>query len=175
MSDVVFRISGSEKPVTVRVERPAESAQDELRVTIDDRATDVDLVELNELGGVMRLYGRIVPFQVLREGGKVHVWIQGRTHSIELIDRTARRATGEAGAAAMQTTLAAPMPGTILKINIAPGDAFDAHQPLIVMESMKMEMTLSTPHAGRVREVLCKPGQLVEMNALLARFEDSPS
>ncbi|KAB2945072.1 MAG: acetyl-CoA carboxylase biotin carboxyl carrier protein subunit, partial [Phycisphaerae bacterium] len=44
----------------------------------------------------------------------------------------------------------APMPGTILKILVKPGDVVTAHQPLVVMESMKMEMTLSASGAGRV-------------------------
>ena len=35
-----------------------------------------------------------------------------------------------------------------------------------------MEMTLSAPHAGRVKDVACKVGQLVEVGALLARFEE---
>lgn len=173
MSDVLFKVMGASEPVTVSVERPAESSQDEYHITIGDRAMDVEVIELTETGGVLRLHGRVIPFQVHREGGKLQVWINGRTHAMEVLGRTARRATESATAATVQTALTAPMPGTILKINIARGDAFEAHQPLIVMESMKMEMTLSAPHGGRVKDVLCKPGQLVEMNAMLARFEEA--
>lgn len=174
MSEVLLRVSGSGEPIAVGVERPAVSAQDEVRVTLADRAVDVEVIELSEQGGLIRAHGRVHPFYTLRDGGSVHVWMHGRTHVLEIVERTARRATeGGGAAAAVQTALTAPMPGTILKINIAPGDRFEAHQPLIVMESMKMEMTLSAPHPGRVKDILCRTGQLVEMNALLARFEDS--
>ncbi len=174
MSEVLLRVSGSAEPIAVGVERPAVSAQDEFHVTLGEHAADVEVIELDEQGGLIRVHGRVYPYYILRDGGRVHVWMQGRTHVFEIVERTARRATdGGGAAAALQTALSAPMPGTILKINVSPGDRFEAHQPLIVMESMKMEMTLSAPHAGRIKDILCRPGQLVEMNAQLARFEDS--
>jgi biotin carboxyl carrier protein len=61
------------------------------------------------------------------------------------------------------------MPGTVRKINVAPGDHFEAHQPLVVMESMKMEMSLSMPHPGTVAQLSCEVGQLVDMGAVLLR------
>jgi len=64
------------------------------------------------------------------------------------------------------------MPGSILHVNASPGDVFAAHAPLVVMVSMKMEMTLTVPHAGKVKEVCCQPGQLVEIGAVLMRFEE---
>ncbi len=64
------------------------------------------------------------------------------------------------------------MPGTILKVFVSVGQRFEAHAPLVVMESMKMEMTLSAPHPGKVKEVACRPGQLVAMGAVLMRFDE---
>ena len=63
------------------------------------------------------------------------------------------------------------MPGTILKILIDEGETFAAHEPIIIMESMKMEMSLSAPHAGRVTKIECQVDQLVDMGAVLARLE----
>ncbi|HWL92986.1 MAG TPA: acetyl-CoA carboxylase biotin carboxyl carrier protein subunit [Phycisphaerae bacterium] len=98
--------------------------------------------------------------------------MDGRIHSFELVDRSAQRS----GAASAQGNLAgdtviAPMPGTILKIHVAAGDDISTHAPLIVMESMKMEMTLAAPRDGRVRAVSCEAGQLVEMGKLLLTLE----
>jgi len=39
------------------------------------------------------------------------------------------------------------------------------------MESMKMETTLSVPHPGRIVDLRCRPGELVEMGAVLANVE----
>jgi biotin carboxyl carrier protein len=64
------------------------------------------------------------------------------------------------------------MPGTILKVLVTQGDKVAAGQALIVMESMKMEMTLSAPQAGWVSSVACSEGQMVNMGALLATLKE---
>lgn len=136
----------------------------------DGRITQF-VAEVDDSGaGWMRLGHRVVPFYSTRADGQVHVWIDGVIHRFQIIERTARRASG-AVAGGPKTTLNAPMPGTVLKINVAKGDSFAPSQALIIMESMKMEMTLSVPHSGTVAEITCHTGQLVEMGALLARLE----
>ena len=55
----------------------------------------------------------------------------------------------------------APMPGTIVALKVAVGDRVRAGQPLLIMEGMKMELTLAAPVAGRVERVLCKVGDSV--------------
>jgi 3-methylcrotonyl-CoA carboxylase alpha subunit len=171
MSEVLLKSSSSNEPIAVRLERADDEHDSAYHVTVGGKSLDAELIEWQDDTGLLRIAGRVIPFAVLRNGQRIDVWLGGRTYSLELIDQVARR-TASGPAAAMQSKLAAPMPGTILKINVAPGDSFEAHQPLIVMESMKMEMTLSAPHAGRVREVACKPGQLVDMGAMLVRFEE---
>ncbi len=172
MSDVLLKTSTSPDPIAVRLERADDEHDTAYHVTVSGQSLDAELIDWHDDTGLLRIAGRVIPFAVLRHAGRIDVWLGGRTYSLELIDHVARRTASGPAAAAMQSKLAAPMPGTILKINIAPGDSFEAHQPLIVMESMKMEMTLSAPHAGRVREVACKPGQLVDMGAMLVRFEE---
>lgn len=129
------------------------------------------IAEVDPTGaGWMRIGNRVIPFYSTRTEGQVQVWIDGAIHRFEIIERTARRATG-AVAGGPKTTLNAPMPGTILKINVAKGDSFSPSQALVIMESMKMEMTLSVPHGGIIAEITCHTGQLVEMGALLARLD----
>ena len=73
---------------------------------------------------------------------------------------TARRAD-EAGAATHTASLTAPIPGTVLKVNMADGDTFEAHDSLIVLESMKMEMLHTPSHSWWVDKVRCQVGDLV--------------
>lgn len=174
MSEILLKSPGRETPVVVEVQRCREGECGDYRVQLDQDAHDVEVICVDDGSAVLRIHGRIVPVCVLRDGHRMNVWVRGRTYVLERVERVARRASGGAATTAQQTALSAPMPGTILKIHVSAGDSFAAHQPLIVMESMKMEMTLSAPHDGRIREVLCQPGQLVEMGALLVRFEDGP-
>lgn len=129
-----------------------------------------ELEVLGPLEGCLRIDGCILPFRWMRSQDTVQVWLGGQVHSFEMVSRIASRA-GKAHALAVSTRLTAPMPGTILKVQAPEGASFKAHDPLIIMESMKMEMTLSVPHSGIVKEVLCRPGQLVAMGAELLTFE----
>ncbi len=65
------------------------------------------------------------------------------------------------------TSLEAPMPGTIVKVLVEPGDTVTANQPLIVMEAMKMEHTIVAPYDGIVSAVSFAAGQLVSGGATL--------
>ena len=68
--------------------------------------------------------------------------------------------------------LTAPMPGKIIALNVAVGDSVSKDDPLIVMEAMKMEQTLTAPRDGVVAEVGAQVGELVTDGALLVRLEE---
>ncbi|GLQ21598.1 acetyl-CoA carboxylase biotin carboxylase subunit [Algimonas porphyrae] len=70
-------------------------------------------------------------------------------------------------------TVSAPMPGKVISILVAPGDAVTADQPLVILEAMKMEMTLKSPRDGIVAEVTAKAAQLVDDGEALVRLEES--
>jgi 3-methylcrotonyl-CoA carboxylase alpha subunit len=63
--------------------------------------------------------------------------------------------------------LIAPMPGRILTVLATPGQAVARGAPLVVMEAMKMEHTVTAPRAGMVERVLCVPGEQVKEGAEL--------
>lgn len=172
--------AGENKPLEITVERANGDAGRDFTVGLGDRRIDVCVDWHDTAGtgaaatcGTLHLHGRVVPFHAIRRDETIELWMRGRLWRFEVPQRTARRATGLGAAVASTGRLTAPMPGTVLKVTVADGDQFEAHQPLIVMESMKMEMTLSAPHAGRVAEVCCRPGQLVEMGAVLLRFAEN--
>ena len=61
----------------------------------------------------------------------------------------------------------APMPGTILKVNVKVGDAVKAGTVLCVLEAMKMENEIMAPKAGTVTQVLATKGSSVDTGAPL--------
>ena len=69
-------------------------------------------------------------------------------------------------------TLTAPMPGKIIAVNAKVGDAVKAGDPLIIMEAMKMEMTLEAPRDGVVAEVNAAPDALVTDGEMLLSLEE---
>ena len=128
--------------------------------------------ELEYLGsgqGWMRIQEKVYPFFSHREGDRLQVWLAGKVHDVEIVPDTPQRASATAGGP-MSANLSAPMPGAILKILVEPGDVFEAHQPLVIMESMKMELTLSVPHAGVVNKVNGEVGELVDLGTVLVEL-----
>ncbi len=91
------------------------------------------------------------------------IWIARDGHQLALRTELAR---GSA-AAASEDSLAAPMPGTVLMVNVGDGDTVDEGQVLVVMESMKMELAIAAPHAGTV-DVRVAAGERVALGQTLA-------
>ena len=166
--NISLRHSPEQQPVEVRL-RPVDAARGIFRYELGQEQGELR-ASLTPAGGVLELNGRVIPFHAARTDGGIQVWMEGRLFRFDFVDRTARRAGG-AAAVATRNELTAPMPGTILKVRAIVGARFEAHEPLVIMESMKMEMTLSVPHPGRVGAVLCREGQLVDMGAVLVNLE----
>jgi propionyl-CoA carboxylase alpha chain len=77
---------------------------------------------------------------------------------------------GESGP---QGGLTAPMPGLVVRVLVAAGATVEAGQPLLVLEAMKMEHTILSPHDGVVGAVNVTEGQQVERGAVLAEVTDA--
>jgi acetyl/propionyl-CoA carboxylase alpha subunit len=74
-------------------------------------------------------------------------------------------------AAVAQGSLLAPMPGSVLRVGATVGDTVTAGQPLIWLEAMKMEHTVTAPSDGVLAELSVEAGQQVDVGAVLARVE----
>ena len=77
----------------------------------------------------------------------------------------------EPGSAVAQGSLVAPMPGNVIRLGAQVGDTVTAGQPLIWLEAMKMEHTITAPSDGVLTELNVDAGQQVEVGAVLARVE----
>ena len=65
-------------------------------------------------------------------------------------------------------SLLAPMPGTVVRVAVAEGDAVEAGQTVLVLEAMKMQHTVTAPQAGTVIRMSVQPGAQVAANEVLA-------
>ncbi len=153
-------------PITVEVQG---GGGDRLIWKVDDDRVEGTFQWLGGGGGLLRLGHRVMPCYFTRKNSRIEVWLGGETYSFDVLSAKGRSAAAAIGPVAEE--ILAPMPGTVLRIEVQTGDAFTAHQPLIIMESMKMEMTLSAPHAGRVAQIECTVGELVPMGKVLAKLE----
>jgi acetyl/propionyl-CoA carboxylase alpha subunit len=65
-------------------------------------------------------------------------------------------------------SLLAPMPGTVVRLEVAPGTQVKAGTPIVVLEAMKMEHSVSAPHDGVVTDIEVTGGQQVDVGTVLA-------
>lgn len=62
----------------------------------------------------------------------------------------------------MSEDVKAHITGVVFQLTTKPGDAVAAGDPVIVLESMKMEIPVEAPRAGKVREIMVAEGQTVQ-------------
>ncbi|MDR0921300.1 MAG: acetyl-CoA carboxylase biotin carboxyl carrier protein subunit [Lactobacillales bacterium] len=114
------------------------------------------LVEMEEIGGVQQPVAPVAPV------------------AAEPVAAPVAPAAAPAPVAAPAPTLSgegepikSPMPGTILKVLVKPGEQVKANQPLLILEAMKMENEIVAPKDGTIVDVAVIGGQVVDSSDLL--------
>ena len=65
-------------------------------------------------------------------------------------------------AADHEAALSAPMPATVVSVNVAEGQTVSHGDVLVTLEAMKMELVVRAPREGTVTRVACRAGELVQ-------------
>jgi 3-methylcrotonyl-CoA carboxylase alpha subunit len=144
---------------------------DATSIRVDDRIVDV---VRPEPGALTTANGWTVEEMTLgtsrvlvaRRADRVLVSVDGRVHAFAIGEAERRAAGGGAGSG----SVTAPMPGKVVRVLVAVGDAVEAGQPLVVLEAMKMETTLAAEVAGTVTAVHAEAGGMVDGGALLVEI-----
>ena len=106
---------------------------------------------------------RSANYTVLRLDDAIQVSSGGNTWQLARVHPFAAKSTG----AASEAHPGAPMPGRIVAVHVKAGDRVEPGQPLVVMEGMKMEVTVKAGVAGVIEKVLYAEGDQVEADAPL--------
>ncbi len=106
---------------------------------------------------------------VVREGDKRIVFHGGGRHLLQLHDPLAYIGEDDAHG----TTLAAPMPGKIIAVLVSAGAKVERNAPLMILEAMKMEHTITAPRGGIIAAIHYAVGEQVAEGAELASFEET--
>ena len=112
------------------------------------------------------LADRVVSVRIVPDGAGLHVIHEGRSYSVALPDHTVE--DGETGSALAHVT--APLPGKVVKTLVRSGDAVERGATLVVLEAMKMELSVEAPRRGIVDAVPVAEGDQVVEGAVLVTF-----
>ena len=158
---------GHEQPIEILASAPI------YRFRLGDAPERNANVEIPEPGVYsVLLDGRMYDARVEETStGLLVIVIDGYRFEIEVRDprRWSRKDRARAGEGVQ--TLAAPMPGKVVRVLVAPGDTVEAGQGLLVVEAMKMQNELKSPRDGRVTAVAAKDNQIVNAAEVLVTIE----
>jgi pyruvate carboxylase subunit B len=144
------------------------------RVTVDGTAVSVDLASAGALRHVIA-DGVALPL-VATPGDARGTWVvdvHGHHLEVEVVDERTRaiRAMTGADRSARSAVVRAPMPGLIVRVEVAEGDLVAHGQGVVIMEAMKMENELNADGGGIVWRIHAQPGTAVEKGTVLVEFQ----
>jgi 3-methylcrotonyl-CoA carboxylase alpha subunit len=151
---------------------------DEVEIKVTENANhfifhldnDLDVIAESIGNNVIRLQinGSWERFITLRNEDMVLISWKNRWYALTEVNPFEPDLSTIAGA----SNIIAPMPGKLLKVLVANGDAVTEGQPLAIIEAMKMEHTLSAPFDGEVDQIFYAEEDFVEADATLITFKE---
>ncbi|MCE2688267.1 MAG: biotin/lipoyl-containing protein [Betaproteobacteria bacterium] len=159
---ITLRLDGREHALEIVARHP------QLVVRLDGRLHVLDAPGA-EAGPARSLTidGRTMGFHAASDGPLVHLRHGGRSFRVDIADpRDQTRSRG-----ADSDEIVAEMPGTLLQLLKAAGEEVAAGETVLTIESMKLQMNLAAPRAGRIARVLVAVDQTFDKGATLVVLE----
>ena len=137
----------------------------------------------HEYDGVMGTRGNNGLFLLTHDGRQMRAYVQRSESETQVIRegrlyRLQRRQAPEVSRSMQggaiggtQRTLAAPMAGTIVRVQVREGDVVEAQQVLVILSAMKMEHAISAPYTGKVKRIFFAEGAVVKGGATVVEME----
>lgn len=137
----------------------------QFEITIGETVYPVQVRYLKQDELVFEYQGQRVLAHVVRDGAKRYVAINGRCWTLENLPhlKPQRKTTPQVDSG----DLVATMPGAVLEVLVQEGDVVMKGTSLVILEAMKMELRLTAPFDGTIKQINCQVGQIVERGELL--------
>jgi biotin carboxyl carrier protein len=155
---------------TVEIEENGKSVY---RISVDGNEFLVDGKKTGRTNFSLIVDNRSFEIEVDNTDDEYRVLVDGRNYRIHLVDERRVRVGAVQSGLQLQgrQMVSVPMPGKIIAVLVAIGDAVEMGQGLVIVEAMKMENEVRSPISGEVKEIKVKPGDTVEGGALLVIVE----
>jgi biotin carboxyl carrier protein len=142
-------------------------------ISLDGHPVDADALQIGPNVVSVMLAGQSFEFHISRfVDGTLKLRCGQHEFSADITDPRAWRGRKH-GAVEVEgrQEILAPMPGKVVRVLAAVGDAVEAGQGLLVVEAMKMQNEIRSPKSGKVERLLVKEGQAVNAGEVLAWVE----
>jgi biotin carboxyl carrier protein len=109
---------------------------------------------------------------IVRDKGKKYIAIAGEVLVVQPPGAGEQRIDrGEEGGGKGRTLVKAPMPGKVIMVSVAEGDAVRKNQTLAIVEAMKMENEIKSPLEARIKKIYVASGDLVDSDKPLIELD----
>lgn len=161
-----IKIKEGEKDYKVKIELKNNS----FVISLSDFETSASIESLTTNSFLLRIGEKVSTVYYAQDDSKLHVFIKGKIYTFEREEgRRAEISHEEMG----ERVVTSPLPGTVTKIHVREGEEIEKNQPLIVIESMKMENVIVSPLKGVVSKIFVSEGKLVNGNEALAEIKSN--
>lgn len=154
--------------------QPHQLHRENEKLFLDGQALSLDLARLDENRLHVLLNNRSYTVELMsKEEKSLVVRVNGQQFELKLrneLDLMLEKLGLNQLTESKVNEIKAPMPGLVLRLIAEPGQEVKKGDPLLVLESMKMENVLKSPGAGKVDKVMVSPGHAVEKGQTLVRF-----
>ncbi len=168
-----WRINGAQNR-TLQFTAGEQTENVSLRYTATGYLIGDELARVQRLGASelhVAIADRQFDTSVVRLGEQTHVFLHGRHYSVTAVDPLAHAGESEE----VHGGLMAPMPGKVIALLAEPGTELAKGAALLVMEAMKMELTVFAPAQGKVVSYFCNVGDQVKEGLPLVDFQATPA
>ena len=148
-----------------------EYSRDGWRMTNQSQQALLNHIAIDQADVSIQIDGRHLSGRVVRDDDRFHVFWQGQHRVISWSDPIAHAGESESEGG----RLTAPMPGKIVQLMVDEGASVEKGAPLLIMEAMKMEHTISAPANGKVEALNYAVGDQVAEGAQLLSFAPEAS
>lgn len=139
------------------------------RVDLGEKSIEVEILRVEDGKLDLLIDGRRLTAYVSSDQDRRWVTINGQTLNL-------RKSSGRSQSHGHHHAigdLTAPMPGQVRAVNVSEGDSVTKGQTLLLLEAMKMEIRIQSPHNGIIKKLFVQQGQTVEREQMLIEIEES--
>jgi len=168
-----YKLIHAGKEISISLEQGRDTQN--IKAIVNDKELETEIIPIDQNNLTMKIGDMTYKTSVVAEGDRVYVHIGGNVLIFDNVDsehKTFSKDLLEFGAKDRVTT---PMPGKVVKLLVKVGEAVKARQPLVIVESMKMENEIKSPSDGVIKSVNFAEGDLVGTGQPIILLEPTES
>ncbi len=142
--------------------------------SLEDEEWEVNVHSISSNWMSLLMGSRLLNAFLAKAGGKMYVSVNGENYCFTSPAEEDDLGTVRRGETTVETELSitAPMPGSVLKVNVKEGDKVEEGQCLAIVEAMKMETGLYSTIKGQVKKIHAIEGKQVDAGEVLIELQE---